>query len=195
MSQHIDPAPLIADFGGVGKWPEGEAITVNIDPDAEPDVVADITDIESLEKALAQYTQGFSSIWCIHTIEHLKPSTVVPTIASWCKFIAPGGFLMLVVPDGMQILMDYEKGLISYDVLMGLMYVDTPNRPQTSGYEHRWTFRTDVLLKMMKRGGYKNVRRETVGWYKQEWEFDYPDLVAEAPGYMVQNIVAVGEVP
>lgn len=65
---------------------------LDIDPDAEPDVVASIA---SLPLADGSYAAVYSS----HNLEHLAPDDVPRALREFYRVLMPHGFAMIAVPD------------------------------------------------------------------------------------------------
>jgi SAM-dependent methyltransferase len=70
-----------------------EQLRVDIDPDAAPDVLADITDLTAIPSGSAD------AVWSAHCIEHLYLHEVGRAIAEAHRILADDGFLCLIVPD------------------------------------------------------------------------------------------------
>jgi hypothetical protein len=70
-----------------------EQLRVDIDPDAAPDVLADITDLTAIPSGSAD------AVWSAHCIEHLYLHEVGRAIAEAHRILANDGFLCLIVPD------------------------------------------------------------------------------------------------
>lgn len=73
-------------------WPEAEIVTVDLNPEAEPDVVADVCD-------LPEDLGLFGHILASHVLEHLSRAAIVPALQHWMEYLAPGGTLHVLVPD------------------------------------------------------------------------------------------------
>lgn len=100
-----------------GKW---RHVRVDIDPDARPDVVADITD-------LSPFSDGFAdALWTSHCIEHLFQHEVGQALAEFLRVLKPDGFAVILVPD-IQTIARY----VAEDRLTEVLY-DSPAGPITA---------------------------------------------------------------
>jgi SAM-dependent methyltransferase len=72
---------------------EWRQFRVDVDPDAAPDLVADITDLSAIA------TGSANAVWSAHCIEHLYLPEVGRAIAEAYRILADDGFLCLIVPD------------------------------------------------------------------------------------------------
>ena len=72
-------------------WQE---IRIDIDPQAEPDMVSSITDMRS-----SVAPQSFDAIWSSHTLEHLYAHEVPSALAEFRRVLKPDGFALITSPD------------------------------------------------------------------------------------------------
>lgn len=72
-------------------WQE---IRIDIDPQAEPDIVSSITDMRS-----SVAPQSFDAIWSSHTLEHLHAHEVPAALAEFRRVLKPDGFALITSPD------------------------------------------------------------------------------------------------
>jgi SAM-dependent methyltransferase len=68
-------------------------IRVDVDPMAEPDIVADVTDLSPLRDGMAD------AIWSSHCMEHLFHHQVADALREFHRVIADDGFIIFLVPD------------------------------------------------------------------------------------------------
>jgi predicted SAM-dependent methyltransferase len=73
-------------------YPDAELVRVDIRPEMEPDVVADVRD---LPEGLGTFDVVFSR----HVLEHLGRRDIVDTLKHWGSFLVDGGELHIAVPD------------------------------------------------------------------------------------------------
>jgi SAM-dependent methyltransferase len=82
---------------GFGRLPamfaDWREFRVDVDPDVAPDLLADITDVSSIETGAAD------AVWSAHCIEHLFLHEVGRAIAEAHRILADDGFLCMIVPD------------------------------------------------------------------------------------------------
>jgi predicted SAM-dependent methyltransferase len=73
--------------------PGWREIRVDIDPTAEPDVLATTTDLPMFGAG------SVDAIWSSHNIEHLFAHEVPVALAEYHRVLRPGGVVMIVTPD------------------------------------------------------------------------------------------------
>ena len=186
---------LKLDLGGVGRG--GEWMTVNLDTELRgaPDCVADISaEADQLHGLFG--TQTVDAIRSIHTLEHLPPDEIMPTLSYWREMLKPGGTLLIVVPDMASLARDYVGGVIPFEIFAAVTYADTGRAPELE--RHRWGWDAKTLAADLAASGYTNVR---VGgdedWRPSHWYFDYPKYAYTKllNVYQVANLRMVGENP
>jgi len=64
---------------------------LDIDPSVAPDVVASMANIGDIGP--------FDAIWCSHSLEHLLPIDGAQALREFARVLAPGGYVMIIVPD------------------------------------------------------------------------------------------------
>jgi len=87
-------------------------VRVDIDPDAAPDIVADITDLSMIESGAAD------ALWTAHCVEHLYAHLVPAALAEIRRVLRDDGFACIVVPDMQRI-----AGMIAEDRMHETLYV------------------------------------------------------------------------
>ena len=102
-------------------------IRVDVDPDAKPDIVANIVDLSAIPDGSAD------AIWCAHCVEHLYAHQVPQALAEFRRVLSPGGFACIVVPD-LQTIANW----IATDRLNETIY-ESPSGPVTS-HDMVWGF-------------------------------------------------------
>ena len=95
-------------------------LRVDVDPRSAPDILADITDLSSLESGCAD------AVWSAHCLEHLYLHQVGPAIMEAYRLVADGGFFCMIVPDLQAI-----AGHIAGDRLHDVVY-ESPAGPITA---------------------------------------------------------------
>jgi SAM-dependent methyltransferase len=68
-------------------------VRVDIDPDAAPDVLADITDMSPVPAGVAD------AVWTAHCVEHLYEHDIPIALAEIRRILKDDGFGCIVVPD------------------------------------------------------------------------------------------------
>jgi SAM-dependent methyltransferase len=77
--------PLPPQFDGC------EETRLDIDPATQPHIVASMTDLGAIGP--------FDCVYCSHALEHLMPHDVDRALAEFRRVLAPGGALIVLVPD------------------------------------------------------------------------------------------------
>lgn len=72
---------------------EWQEIRLDIDADAQPDVVADMRDLSQIE------AHSIDALWSSHNVEHLYPHDVIPTLAGFRRILKPDGIALITLPD------------------------------------------------------------------------------------------------
>lgn len=72
-------------------------IRVDIDPDAEPDLLANVSDLSAIGDG------SVDAIWCAHCVEHLFPHEVPLALAEFRRVLRGDGFACIIVPDLQEI--------------------------------------------------------------------------------------------
>ena len=88
------PLILHAGCGGASlpEWFEGaQEFRVDIDPLAEPDLVASMTDLGEIGP--------FHAVYCCHSLEHLHPDDADLALREFRRVLSPGGWVFILVPD------------------------------------------------------------------------------------------------
>jgi SAM-dependent methyltransferase len=71
-----------------------QQVRLDINPDANPDIVATITDMRTQVP-----TASFDAVWCSHALEHLYAHEVPSAITEFRRILRPDGFLLVRSPD------------------------------------------------------------------------------------------------
>jgi SAM-dependent methyltransferase len=78
-------------------------LRVDINPLAEPDLVASIVDLSAIADG------SIDAIWSTHCLEHLFPHEVPIALAEFRRVLADTGFACIIVPD-LQAIADWISG-------------------------------------------------------------------------------------
>ena len=122
---HLQPIILNAGCGASGpeRLPQlfgtWRHIRVDIDADARPDVVADITDLSPFSDDFAD------ALWTSHCVEHLFQHQVGQALGEFLRVLKPDGFAVILVPD-IQTIARY----VAEDRMTEVLY-DSPAGPIT----------------------------------------------------------------
>jgi SAM-dependent methyltransferase len=144
------PAHLLTRTSMFLDWHQ---VRVDIDKAAQPDVVADITDLSPLSDGTAD------ALWASHCLEHLYQHQAQGALAEFHRVLSDDGFAVILVPD-IQALAD----LIGTDKLHEVIY-NSPAGPVSahdmiygfgpaiaagqSGMAHRCGFTPTILVNLL----------------------------------------------
>lgn len=68
-----------------------DEVRLDIDPQSNADVIANITDMGDIGE--------FDAAYCSHALEHLYPHQVATALGEFFRVLKPGGYALLFVPD------------------------------------------------------------------------------------------------
>lgn len=74
-------------------WPDAEIVTLDIDPELKPDIVADAAHMPE------ELTGQFDAILASHVLEHFSYWNTGQVLAGWIECLKDGGELHVVVPS------------------------------------------------------------------------------------------------
>lgn len=142
-------------------WLEGVSeVRLDIEPQAEPDIVASITDMGDIGP--------FGSVYSAHCLEHLAPHDVPVALTEMKRVLAPGGVCIVVVPDledvspTEEVLYQSAAGPIcGLDMYYGLRSA-LPHLPHMA---HRTGFVSATLAKALTEAGFTDVKTERANDY------------------------------
>ncbi len=83
------PQRLPECFRGA-EWRE---IRLDIDPAVKPDIVASLTDMNTVKDA------SMDAVWSSHNLEHLEDFQVPSALGEIHRVLKPGGFALITLPD------------------------------------------------------------------------------------------------
>ena len=85
------------------EWAE---VTIDIDPEAAPDIVGTLTDMAAIP------AQSFDAVWSSHSLEHLAAYEVPAALSEFRRILKSDGFVLITCPDIETIVaVIAEKGL------------------------------------------------------------------------------------
>lgn len=137
-----------------------EEIRLDISPEFQPDIVADMRQIDGLGP--------FDIIFCSHALEHLYPHEVIPCLRGFLRELRKGGHALIVVPDLEDVkatedwLMDTNGGPISgLDMIYGKASL-IESHPYMA---HHCGFTQITLGKAMAEAGFNPVVMQRLSHY------------------------------
>lgn len=150
------------------KTPEWEEVRLDIVPDVEPDIVADMRDMHMIAGG------QFDALWSSHNIEHVYPHEVTAALKEFRRVLKDNGHALIATPD-LQTVMEaaVKKGID------GTLYTSPvgPIAPLDVFYGHRGSlargalymahktgFSAKLLGQMMKEAGFRDIRVQRNGF-------------------------------
>lgn len=122
---------------GQNEWPISGFINIDIDPDTNPDVIADA--------AFLPYEDGsVDEIYAGHLLEHFDIEQDV--LREWARVLRKGGKITICVPDIDKSLQAYRSGNMLPSFLNQVVY-GAKNRDQQN---HHQIFTKEILRKQME---------------------------------------------
>lgn len=135
---------------------------LDIDPDFKPDIVASLTDMRAIEDG------AFDIVYTSHCVEHLYPAEVGTALAEFRRVTAPGGAVIVIVPDleGVQVsdepLLDAGVGTLSgLDLIYGCRY----DAHRSQFMAHHSGFTSGLLARAMRDAGFEDVTMKRLPEY------------------------------
>lgn len=84
-----DPRKIHARFQG----PDWQEVRLDIDPDVEPDIVANMVDMSCVPSA------SVDAVWSSHNLEHVFAHEVPVVLRGFFRVLHPGGVALITMPD------------------------------------------------------------------------------------------------
>jgi Methyltransferase domain len=136
-------------------------LRVDIDPLADPDIVADIVDLSAIASDSAD------AVWAAHCVEHLYTYQVRPALAEFFRIVNAKGFVCIIVPD-LQAIARYiaddrlheaiyqsaAGSVTAHDILFGF---GTAVAEGHRGMAHRCGFTPTLMLQQLGEVGFSET--------------------------------------
>jgi SAM-dependent methyltransferase len=161
-----DPAKLPEAFFPRGAWSE---LRLDIDPGVAPDIVASITEMPMVASG------SVDAVWSAHNLEHLASHEVPVALAEFHRVLAPGGFVLVTMPDLQQVAELVAQGKLedpAYLSAMGpiapldMLYGYRPALAQGNAFMgHRTGFTAGTLTAHLQAAGFRSVRVQRDGHF------------------------------
>ncbi|KJV05569.1 class I SAM-dependent methyltransferase [Methylocucumis oryzae] len=139
-------------------WKE---IRLDIDANAQPDVIADMRDLSAIEAG------SIDALWSSHNVEHLYPHDVIPTLTGFRRILKPDGIALITLPDLQEIarlIADDKLDEPAYTSPAGpiapldMLYGFRPAMAQGNLFmAHRTGFTAKTLAQSILRAGFATV--------------------------------------
>ena len=118
-------------------------------PEVEPDVVADVENLEQFEDGSAKI------IYASHVLEHIPRPHVLTVLEEWRRVLMPGGTLRLAVPDFLVLAELYLYDGVSMWRVLGPLHGGQDYQANT----HYVTYDYEYLAWTLGQAGYYDIRR------------------------------------
>jgi len=124
-------------------------LSVDIDSNVDPDIVADIRYLDPIKSSSAD------EIFTSHTLEHVSNTDLFKTLRTFHRVLKPTGKLTIIVPDVHRAAIDWSKDKIDYrkfdSVVMG-------GNPDATPFQlHRNIFSDVKLIRYLLITGFTNI--------------------------------------
>lgn len=164
---HVGCGPLAAQklhesFQGNG-WQE---VRLDINPGANPDIVASITDMSVIASA------SFDALYSSHNLEHLAPHELPDALGEFFRVLKPGGFALITLPDLQQAAEYIAAGRAEEHVLLtnkgpitplDMLYGFRPFLAANPFMAHRFGYTAETLERALEAAGFAHVVVERDG--------------------------------
>lgn len=143
-----------------------EEVRLDINPAANPDIVASITDMSAVESA------SFDALYSSHNLEHLMPHETPLALKEFCRVLKPEGFALVTLPDLQQVAEYIARGEAEQVVFMtdkgpitplDILYGFRPFLAANPFMAHRFGFTADTLRAALVEAGFAHVSVERDG--------------------------------
>jgi SAM-dependent methyltransferase len=172
--------------------PEWEELRLDIDPNAEPDIVGSTTDMSAVAD------ESVDAVYSAHNIEHLYPHEVPLALAEFRRVLKPDGFAVITCPD----LQSLAK-LIAEDKLLepfgqspagpvaplDTLYGFRPALQRGQYYmAHRTGFTQSTLLGAIRGAGFASFASLRRPRHHDLWAIGYKSARSEAESIAVAKV-------
>jgi SAM-dependent methyltransferase len=158
-------SPLDSQLFPPTEWHE---IRLDIDPDAQPDIVASITDMSMVD------SDSMDGIFSSHNLEHLYSHEVPLALREFFRVLKPGGVAIIRVPNLQAVAAEVAKGNLEGTIYTSpagpITAIDTIygwRRRLAAGslaWAHKTGFTAETLGRKLLAVGFKSVRVSPRRW-------------------------------
>ncbi|MEO3428766.1 methyltransferase domain-containing protein [Pelagibius sp. CAU 1746] len=173
MAGQIPAKQKVVLHVGCGSWrpnalhsdydtPEWREIRLDINPAAEPDIVASMTDLSPVD------SDSVDAIWNSHALEHLFAHEVPVALREFHRVLRPGGHLFMRMPDLQKVaetLLEVGPHGTAYESPSGaitpldMFYGHGPSIAKGEhGMQHKTGFTQNSIVTLMKAAGFRSAK-------------------------------------
>ena len=148
------------------RGPDWREVRLDINPGANPDIVASITDMSVVEK------ESFDALYSSHNLEHLMAYEVPTALKEFFRVLRPAGYALITLPDLQQAAEYIAAGKAEEPVLMtnkgpitplDMLYGFRPFLESNPFMAHRFGFTASTLENALRDAGFRYVSVERDG--------------------------------
>jgi predicted SAM-dependent methyltransferase len=132
-------------------------LTVDIDARHEPDIVADVTDLQAIE------SESVEEICASHILEHLPWPLAYKALGEWTRVLRTGGRLRVAVPDLAALATMIAEG---HNAWTATALIYGVGRLENQLEAHQYGYTRGMLISILRSLGFRNF-----DW----WKHDMPD--------------------
>lgn len=155
-------------------WQE---VRLDIDAAAQPDIVADITDMKMVESG------SFDAVYSSHNLEHLYPHQVPVALGEFRRVLRPEGYALILLPDLRSVAKRIAEDKLE-DILyqspagpvapLDVLYGFRPSLARGQLYmAHKTGFTAKTLASTLARSGFATVLCATVEKRYEVWALGF----------------------
>jgi len=158
---------------GSGPFPQDGYLHVDVDPGARH--------LEAFAPAWKlPFPDDFAhEIVAVHSLEHVHPRLLLPTLREWRRVLAPGGRVQVHVPNATELMASFRESPVEQKwrimgALLGMYCGPQVARPEDleTGSDHQLLLDAELLAWAFERAGFEGVEdltetvtdRHTEGW-------------------------------
>ena len=140
-----------------GTWHE---VRLDINPQAQPDIVASITDMAVIT------SHSFDALYSSHNLEHLPPHEVHLALQEICRVLRPTGFALITLPDIQQVCAVIANGNAEQTLFttnlgpitaLDMLYGFRPLLEKNPYMAHKFGYTAQTLEKALKQAGFQHT--------------------------------------
>jgi SAM-dependent methyltransferase len=171
--------------------PEWLEVRQDIDPELQPDLLCDITDLKEVKD------DHFDAVFTSHTVEHLYPQEVHKAFDEFKRVLKDDGFALITCPDLQAISALVAQGRLLEEIYMSPEGAVTPLdmlygfRPAIAAGKtymtHKTGFTLPVLLESLQAVGFKTVTGISRPPHFDLWAFASKKELSESELKIVQT--------